>query len=117
MSKHSIEEMRKAIALYNLATAVFQKDCKVFYQDKANPHSERWEVFRTSGCGEHHNWIQTPPGEWEDRLGTENRERHQVVDVTDLRGYYNYDKIPEEQWQELEEWAMDNNIRSWETDW
>lgn len=109
-------KLLNAIEKYKEIQTSLSEDVKLFVQDKQHDHADRWKVFVESGFGEHRGWIEHPDGDWDDRIN-EDRDRHSTVDVTNLRCRYGSDKISEEEWRELEEWAMENFIRSWEVDW
>jgi hypothetical protein len=94
---------------------------KEFCQDKSIPLEERWEVFITSGLGDHDSWYHDADGiDWDRYTLHDNFycDRHEVMKVDRMLTLAKQGNMFEENGEEaFKEYFLDKFVYSFENDW
>ena len=109
--KEQIEELEK---LKLKITA----NLKEYVKDKSIPLDERWNLFFESNLGSHSNYIENFVNlDSNDLANSRDYNRHETVDLQDLREYGVESIESDKEYDEFREDVLNKFIQSFEWDW
>lgn len=105
------------LALFNTDIAAKKKAIVAFIQDLNNSYEDRLEIYRRtpSELQTHYSSLISLDG-WDDDdwMNYNNWSRHQVIDITDMPEYHEWDEAKIKDWYEA---AMKRGVHTFEFDW